>query len=384
MSGWYDLEITLRAAASLGRRPRPAEGPVDLLLCLVDHFEPQVGKPPREQARARLEDWLERYPQVAGRHRDADGRVPAHSFFYPWDECDDWELEQIAALCAEGWGELEIHLHHENDTDATLRTKLREAIAAYSAHGGLSRWPDGRPAWGFVHGNWALDNSRHENGCNFCGVNNELDLLREEGCYADFTFPSWQKPTQPRQVNSIYYATDDPLQPKSYEWGIPARAGREGDARSLLLIQGPLAPHIRKRRGLPLPAMDDGDLAGSPARRYRPERLDRWVRAAPTVLGRPDRLFVKLHCHGAADSNREPMLGKDLEAMFADAEARYNDGRRYRLHYLTAREMFNVVKATEANAPGDIHALRDWLLPPPAHRQARTATPVTSGVLATR
>src|SRR5439155_17963245 len=106
--------------------------------------------------------------------------------------------------------EIELHLHHHDDTDATLRALLREALHTYRQHGALSAWPDGRLAFGFIHGNWALDNSRHDHGRNYCGVNNELTVLMEEGCYADFTFPAWQHTAQPRQTNSLYYAVDDP------------------------------------------------------------------------------------------------------------------------------------------------------------------------------
>src|SRR5438309_455345 len=95
----YDIGISLRAASTLKRRslfaPR-SDGPTDIFLCIVDHYEPQVGKPPREIAQQRVLDWLERYPKVAGNHRDCDGRTPSHSFFYPWDEYDEWEFEKIA------------------------------------------------------------------------------------------------------------------------------------------------------------------------------------------------------------------------------------------------------------------------------------------------
>jgi hypothetical protein len=318
-------------------------------------------------ARRRLAAWLEEYPRIAGRHRDADGRPPTHGFFYPWDECDQWELAHLAELCAAGWGEIEVHLHHRDDTDETLRRKLREGVECYRAHGALSSWPDGRPAWGFIHGNWALDNSRLEGGVNYCGVNNEITVLQEEGCYADFTFPAWRHTAQPRQLNSVYYAVDDPLRPKSYERGNAAAAGRK-DPHGLLLVQGPLVAHWKNGGRLPRPSVDDGDLAASPGRRYSPERLDRWVRAGVHVAGRPEWLFVKLHCHGAADGNREALLGEDLETLFADAEARYNDGRRYCLHYVTAREMFNLVKAAEAEAEVAPVEARDWVLPPPSTR----------------
>src|SRR5437764_446696 len=79
----------------------------------------------------------------------------------------------------------------------------------------------GRPAFGFIHGNWALDNCRVEGVRNFCGVNDELTVLAEEGCYADFTFPALFHLAQPRQSNSIYYAEDDPQRPKSHDRGVP-------------------------------------------------------------------------------------------------------------------------------------------------------------------
>ena len=138
-----------------------------------------------------------------------------------------------------------------------------------------------------------------------------------------------------------------------------AEAGRAGEG-DLLLIQGPLVPYIKRGGGAPRPAVDDGDIASY--RRYDPARLDRWVQSCIHVKGRPDRIFVKLHSHGAADANREAMLGKDLEQLFMDVESRYNDGERFRLHYVSAREMFNVIKATEAEADCSIAVARDWVL----------------------
>jgi hypothetical protein len=362
-ASFYTLEIAGRAWLTSRFRPSETSGPTDLFLCVVDHFEPQHGRPPQSVARARLEDWLRRYPEIAA-HRDCEGRPPAHGFFYPWDEYDEGEFERLAGLCAEGWGEIDLHLHHRDDTPDTLRRKLREAIQTYSGFGALSRWPDERPAWGFIHGDWALNNSRSDRGRNWCGVNNEIEVLQSEGCYADFTFPAWRHLSQPRQVNSIYFATGADDRPKGHDRGTPAEAGKP-PGEGLLLIQGPLSPYLRRKGGQIRPGVDDGDLAAT--RRYSPERLDRWVRTGIHVKGRPDRIFIKLHSHGAPDANRETLLGTDLNALFTDAETRYNDGQRYRLHYVSPREMFNVVMATIEGVE-DLTAARDHLLPPPAHR----------------
>ncbi len=369
----FNLEMILRARASgaSNRRSLPnPEGGVDILLCVVDHFEPSVGGRNRALACERMADWLQRYPQIAQRHRDADGRMPAHGFFYPWDEYDAGEMEGLQTLVRGGFGEVDLHLHHQDDTASTLTEKLNAALKEYGRFGVLPEWKDGtrrgKPAFGFIHGNWALDNSRQDGGRNYCGVNNEIEILRDLGCYADFTFPAWGHSAQPRLTNCIYYATDDPLQPKSHERGVLARAGVEGRG-DLLLIQGAFAPFWKRKKGLPFPAVDDSDLAHY--RRFHPSRLDRWVKTAVHVAGRPDRIFIKLHTHGAEDKNRAALLGQDFDALFSDAEARYNDGKRYRLHHVTAREMFNLVKAAETAPHLSVNAARDYVLAPPPIRQ---------------
>jgi hypothetical protein len=330
---------------------------------MVDHFEPQNGGASQERIRERMSDWMDRYPKVAGAHRDAEGKIPPHSFFYPWDEFEEWEFSRLAELCAGGWGEIELHLHHCDDTEEILRDKLREAIQAFRSYGALSLGPDGRPAFGFIHGNWALNNSRSQEEKNWCGVNDEATVLLSEGCYADFTFPAWRQTAQPRQVNSIYYAPSSPAHPKGHDRGERAAVGQRKPPPGLLMIQGALVPYLDQRGGGRSWGMDDSDVASY--RRYHPERLDRWVKAGIHVLGRPDRIFVKLHTHGAPEENRHALLGKDLDALFSDAEARYNDGERYRLHYVTAREMYNVIRATMDEAGDDLMKARDYLLKPP-------------------
>ena len=361
---WFNAGIAMRSVLNATRNNMQANSrstTTDIFLCVVDHYEPQVGNPVRATAELRVNDWIKRYPEIARKHQDSEGQVPKHSFFYPWYEYDPWELDCIAKLCASGFGETDIHLHHRDDTEDSLRDKLRLGIDAFANHGLLSRWPDGRPAWGFIHGNWALANSRCDGGRNYCGVNNEIAILKELGCYADFTFPAWKHTAQPRQINSIYYGRSGSDKPKSYDTGIRSRVGNTTQD-GLLLIQGPLVPSlIRAGNGWRI-SMDDGDIAAS--RRYHPRRLDNWVKTGIHVKGRADRVFIKLHSHGAQDDNREIMLGSDLDALYSDAEARYNDGRRYRMHYVTAREMFNVVKATEAGID-DIAQCKNYLLPPP-------------------
>ncbi|HKB41457.1 MAG TPA: hypothetical protein VKD72_33835, partial [Gemmataceae bacterium] len=165
------------------RAPRRDE-PVHLLLCIADHFEPKLGKPSPAVADGRVEHWVTEYPRRLGSFRDSDGRPPRHSFFFPQEEYEPHHLAALAKLCRAGFGEVEVHLHHDHDTADGLRAKLlwfKQVLA--ERHGLLATdRRTGELGYGFIHGNWALDNSRPDG--RWCGVNNELDVLRETGCYA--------------------------------------------------------------------------------------------------------------------------------------------------------------------------------------------------------
>ena len=350
----------------LRRRPAPRpSGPVHVMFCFVDHFEPMWAGADAATQRARVDRWCRDYRLLADRHRDADGRPPQHSFFYPEEEYTEEHLDKIAALCAEGYGELEIHLHHDNDTEENFRHCIaRFCRTLRERHGALPSDPvSGELRFAFIHGNWSLDNSRADG--RWCGLNNELILLRELGCYADFTLPSAPSDTQTRTINSIYYATDDPLEPKSHDTGVPVRVGG-APVGDLMIIQGPLGLNWRNRRLGIIPRIENADV-----RRACPptaERVDDWVRTGVHVEGRPEWIFIKVHTHGTQERDMDTLLGAEMEAMHAHLECAYNDGTDFVLHYVTAREAYNIVKAAEAGHSGNPHVFRDFALAPPPHR----------------
>jgi len=347
------------------RRPRADGAPVHVMFCFVDHFEPMWGKVELPIQRQRMDRWCGDYRVMAGRHRDADGRCPQHSFFYPEEEYVQEHLDKLAALCAEGFGEIEIHLHHDDDTEENFCTTIRRFCELlHEKHGALSRDPvSGELRFGFIHGNWSLDNSRADG--RWCGINNELILLRELGCYADFTLPSAPSDTQTSTVNSIYYATDDPNRPKSHDKGEAVRVGGSASG-DLMIIQGPLALNWRERKFGVIPRIENADI-----RRSCPptaERVDAWVRTGVHVVGRPEWVIVKVHTHGTQERDMDTLLGPQMDAMHQHLESVYNDGMNYVLHYVTAREVYNIVKAAEAGKRGNPHEYRDFVLPPPPHR----------------
>jgi hypothetical protein len=345
-------------------RRRPAvSAPIHVLFCFVDHFEPRWGNPGYDVEVRRVREWRERYPHLASRHHDADGVPPQHTFFYPAEEYRPEHLDELAALCREGYGEIEVHLHHDNDTADGLCAKLTQFVdLLHRTHGAL---PYDRaraaPVFAFIHGNWSLDNSRADG--RWCGVNDELRVLSKLGCYADFTLPSAPSDTQTRKINSIYYATDDPDRPKSHDDGIDAQTGREGRG-DLLIVQGPLALNWRRRKWGLVPHVENANV--SAVNPPTEDRVDLWVRQHVHVHGRPEWVFVKVHTHGAQERGMPTLLGDPMERMFSYLETAYNDGEHYVLHYVTAREVFNIIKAAEAGRTGDPGRYRDFLLPRPA------------------
>ncbi|MGP0067385.1 MAG: hypothetical protein ACLQGP_27790, partial [Isosphaeraceae bacterium] len=343
----------------VGRRLRRPRGPIHVLICIADHFEPKIENVSQEVARARVEKWVRDYPENFGNCYDSDGRTPRHTFFYPIEEYDPELLDALAGLCRAGFGEVELQLHHDNDTSENLRKRLLEARDCFqSRHGLLARdRSTGQPAFGFVHGNWSLDNSRPDG--RWCGVNNELDVLREAGCYADFTFPSVPSPTQPWKVNSIYYAIDDPHGPRSHDWGIDVGRGK-APAGGLMLVQGPLALDWSRRRWGLFPRLENDCIQAS-----QPPHIDRlalWLKARVQVPDRPDWFFVKLHSHGGYEYSHEVLLGEPMAQFHRDLADRARRDSDFHYHYVTAREMYNLAKAAEDGWRGTVAEALDYRL----------------------
>jgi len=82
---------------------------------------------------------------------------------------------------------------------------------------------------------------------------------------------------------------------------------------------------------------------------------------------------VKVHTHGTQERDIGALLGEPVARMFSHLERRYNDGTNYRLHYVTAREMYNIARAAEAGLAGDPGAYRDHVVPAPTYRPRGSA-----------
>lgn len=339
------------------RRPPAPDGPVHVLLAVCDHYEPKRAGASPGQARARVEQWVREYPQQFSQFRDSDGFPPRHSFFYPAEEYEPEYLDMLAGLCHAGFGEVEVHLHHHDDTADRLRQTLlgfKDTLA--TKHRLLSRdRTTGDVAYGFIHGNWALCNARSDG--RWCGVNNEIDVLRETGCYADFTLPSAPSETQTRKVNSVYWAVDRPGRPKSHDSGADLAVGPR-PAGSLLMVQGPLLLDWGRRKWGFFPAVENACLQKSQP--PEPRRLDLWLRAGVRVRTRPNWYFVKLHTHGVNEPNQDVLLGEPMVRFHRLLRERADRDPRFHFHYVTAREMANIALAAAAGADLSVRDARSY------------------------
>lgn len=329
--------------------------PVDIMLLFVDHFE-------LNGHQDRLDAWNIRYPQIAGKHRDSDGQHPKHSFFYAMDLMHEHELETLQHLVKDGFGEFELHWHHSNDTSETFVEKLQAAMAIFHKYEMMKPYQaDQKACFSFIHGDWSLGNSR---GAQYCGVDNEIELLMENGCYGDFTFPAMFVEAQPPMINNIYYCTGND-QPKSYFSGRDAKVGQTQSEDEFMIFQGPMTINWKDWRHKWHPTIEDGDINRFPTH-DDPRRIEAWIRQKIHVQGRPNWQFVKIFCHGAQD--HESVVGPATDRMFSYLEENYNDGEKYRLHYVTAREAYNIVKAAEDGKDGNPNEYRDYVIPHPLNR----------------
>jgi hypothetical protein len=338
--------------------------PVHLILALADHFEPAIRPDApgvyaeRCEQERRLERWCREYPRALGAWHDDDGQRFRHTYFYPAEQYDESLIDRLAEHCHYGWGEIEIHLHHgvkNPDTRENTRRMLSEFRDALEARDCLSREDGaGPPRYAFVHGNWALANSAQGR---FCGVDDEMQILAETGCYADFTLPA-PSSAQVRKINAIYECSL-PLNQRA-----PHRVGRDLQSDRPpkifpLIIQGPLQVNFgRRKHGWPFPGIENGALTEATPPTI--QRLRLWQDSAITVLGRPDWLFIKLHCHGMDPEDEQAMLGAPMQNFLRELTKGGLDKRGYRVHFVTAREMVNIALAACDGNTGNPGQYRDY------------------------
>jgi len=354
-------------------------GLTHIVFVVANHFEPGVGK----QAAGPVDRWCKLASQTGLSLQDHDGTHFRHTYFFPAEQYDYASIEKLRALQVEGLGEVEVHLHHGVDKpDNAENTRyvlesFRDTLAY--KHDCLSHEnPAAPPRYAFVHGNVALANSA---GGRNCGVDSEMQVLAETGCYADFTLPSAPDQSQVPKINSIYQCGNPLTEAKPHRSGPDLKVG---DKPTLpIIINGPLVfDWSRRVKGFPVPRLDDGALA----RNYplKMDRFRRWQGAHIGVKGRPDWIFIKLHCHAFFEQDQNEMIGDELRR-FMTAVMEFGQTRGgFKVHFATAREVFNMVAAALEGQSGDPARYRDYVMRPIRGAGQTVATPETSHAMGQR
>jgi hypothetical protein len=333
--------------------------PVHVIFTFVDHWEPGYGADAIRKANV----WYDDYAQMARKHVDADGRCPQHDWFCLYLE--KIPLQIISNAVFEDLGEMNIHIHHgtENDDGRDNTDEMKTLIDRYLSYlnkvgACLTAEPEPRKAFAFIHGMWALDNSRLIQHRQYCGCNGEIDLLLSKGCYADFTFPAWG-PMQPQIMTAKIFCSHDCPEPKSYDIASNIRmpgAGNPPAQNELIIFEGPWnSTNI------------DYNEAPSIA------RMHDWVNYYVHVTDKPNWVFVKVYTHSAPSldysSGYSNLVGTTADNFYSGIETFYNDGANYKLHYCTAREAYNIAMAVaEGVATGEPGDYRDYKIPPPVNK----------------
>jgi hypothetical protein len=158
-------------------------------------------------------------------------------------------------------------------------------------------------------------------------------------------------------VNQIYWPTGDLTQRRCFEHGTRAKVGEQFDDR-LLMITGPLS---LARKGLGV-RLENGAITGNDPPTHA--RVQSWIDQAIHIEGRPEWIFVKVHTHGAIEGAAASLLGDGGSALHGALRDITRDASM-QLHYVTARELFNVARAAMDGKSGNPNAYFDYLVPPP-------------------
>jgi hypothetical protein len=196
-----------------------------------------------------------------------------------------------------------------------------------------------------------------------------MKVLAETGCYADFTLPAGlYHPAQIAKINSIYECTLPLDQAAPHRQGNDLRTGTASRTFPVI-VQGPLMADWKTGIRSPRRMFETSAITG-----HNPMSLRRWAlwkRAHVTVQGRPDWVFIKVHCHGMDPTQKDAVVGETFRnflQQLVEGAAERNET----LHFVTAREMTNIILAACDGKDGNPGQYRDYRFKQDADRSRAT------------
>jgi hypothetical protein len=181
-----------------------------------------------------------------------------------------------------------------------------------------------------------------------------MAVLSETGCFVDMTLPTAPfDPSQTAKINSMYECSM-PLARRA-----PQRQGRNLRRDRMpgvypLIVQGPLLVDFRPNGRV---GIENGSITKANPLTIR--RLAMWKQAGVRIEGRPDWLFIKLHCHGMDPNQQNAVLGEPMRR-FLEELVQGAARRKETLHFVSAREMTNIILAACEGREGNPGDYRDY------------------------
>ena len=108
------------------------------------------------------------------------------------------------------------------------------------------------------------------------------------------------------------------------------------------MVQGPLTLNWKQRKLGFLPRVESAEISGDAPPNLH--RIKLWEQARVCIPGAEDHLFIKVHTHGALAANMEMLFDGGFETLWTSLESLYRDTPDYRLHYVTARQMYEQIR----------------------------------------
>ena len=112
----YAMNALERARARRARTSRLTH----IMFLVCDHYEPQHDAKTPGQPAERVQTWLREYARFQARFVNAFGTSPLHTWFYPPHHGEE-HLKALSQMVFDGLGEVELHYHHDGDTNGTFQ-----------------------------------------------------------------------------------------------------------------------------------------------------------------------------------------------------------------------------------------------------------------------
>jgi len=294
------------------KKNRGAQEPLHLYAAFCNHLSPFRGNVSQEIAEHRIVTWQREYTHFASKHKDSLGNHPVHTFFYDEADYNPRFIDVLYRMCKSGIADVEILLRHNQNIPHNFKRKVEGFRDVLFHHHGLLRQNGEAISFAFVH-----DYCGSHQQSDFCGASEKPLILKECGCYADFTLTYRKK-----------------------------RATIKNSADDLLLIEGPLGVSWKTL----LPRAENGEI--SARSRFTPRRARMWLNTVPQINGDTKNIFLKLHTYGAVDSTVRYLFGESgIHELYGYLEKAADSGSGLILHYVSAYEMYRKIEAVCQNNP---------------------------------